>query len=107
MTADYSQDEDALRAIRAAIELGYTHFDTAEMYGGGHTEELVGKAIQGTKREDLFIVSKVWHVTMNYQDTLSALAGSLRRLGTDYLDLYLIHRPNHDIPAGGDLPGIE
>ncbi len=98
MSADYSQDEDALKAIRTAIELGYTHFDTAEMYGRGHTEELVGKAIQGTNRQDLFIVSKVWHVTMNYQDTLSALDGSLRRLGTDYLDLYLIHRPNHDIP---------
>ena len=98
LTANYSQDERAFNAIRAAIDLGYTHLDTAEMYGRGHTEELVGRAIQGYNRQDFFIASKVWHVTMNYRDTLAALEGSLKRLGTDYLDLYLIHRPNHDIP---------
>lgn len=98
MSADYSQDEVALAAIREAIELGYTHIDTAEMYGRGHTEELVGDAISDFDRSDLFITSKVWKVTMRYQDTLQALERSLDRLGTDYLDLYLIHRPNRDIP---------
>jgi len=98
MTPDYSRDDLFLKVIRNAIELGYTHLDTAEMYGKGHTEELVGRAIKGFKRQDLFITSKVWHITMNYQDTLKALKTSLRRLETDYLDLYLIHRPNRDIP---------
>jgi diketogulonate reductase-like aldo/keto reductase len=98
MSPDYSKDEAGVEAIRTAIELGYTHIDTAEMYGRGHTEELVGQAIRDFNREDLFICSKVWHVTQNYEDTLKALEGSLKRLTTDYLDLYLIHRPNYDIP---------
>ena len=98
MTADYSNDVMALNVIRTAIELGYTHIDTAEMYGGGHTEELVGQVIADFNREDLFITSKAWKLTMNHVDVLTALEGSLKRLGTDYLDLYLIHRPNRDIP---------
>lgn len=98
MVADYSRDDTARNAIRAAIELGYTHIDTAEMYGAGHTEELVGQVIRDYPRQELFITSKVWHITMNYQDTLRAVEGSLMRLATPYLDLYLIHRPNRDIP---------
>ena len=98
MTPDHSQDETARNAIRTAIELGYTHIDTAEMYGGGHTEELVGQVIQDFNRQELFLTSKVWQVTMNYEDTLKSLEGSLGRLGTDYLDLYLIHRPNKNVP---------
>lgn len=98
MNPDYSQDEKALNAIRTAIELGYTHIDTAQMYGRGHTEELVGQVISDFKREDLFVTSKVWRVTMYYRDTLRALEGSLERLKIDYLDLYLIHRPNQNIP---------
>lgn len=98
MHADHSRDEQAREVIRTAIELGYTHIDTAEMYGGGHTEELVGQVIRDFRRQDLFLTSKVWQVTLRYQDTLKSLEGSLKRLGTDYLDLYLIHRPNRDIP---------
>jgi diketogulonate reductase-like aldo/keto reductase len=98
MTPDTSNDEMATNVIRTAIELGYTHIDTAEMYGGGHTEELVGQVIADFNREDLFLTSKAWKLTMNHEDVLTAFEGSLRRLGTDYLDLYLIHRPNRDIP---------
>lgn len=98
MTRDDSLDEMALQAIRNAIELGYTHIDTAEMYGRGHAEELVGQVIGDFKREELFIASKVWKITMYYKNTLRALESSLMRLGTDYLDLYLIHRPNREIP---------
>lgn len=98
MHPDHSQDAMAVQALRTAIDLGFTHIDTAERYGGGHTEELVGKATQGYDRSKLFIASKVWHITMNYKDTLEACHASLRRIGTEYLDLYLIHRPNHDIP---------
>jgi diketogulonate reductase-like aldo/keto reductase len=98
MTRDDSQDEMALQAIRDAIELGYTHIDTAEMYGRGHAEELVGQVIRDFKREELFIASKVWKITMYYKDTLRALESSLMRLDTGYLDLYLIHRPNRNVP---------
>ena len=98
MSADPSNDNRSLQAIRDAIELGYTHIDTAEMYGGGHTEELVGQVIGEYDREDLFIATKVWNVTQNSEDTLRAFEGSLRWLKTDYVDLYLIHRPNLDAP---------
>lgn len=103
---DYSQDKVALEAIRSAIELGYTHIDTAEMYGGGHAEELVGKVVRSFKREDLFITSKVWEITFDYKLTIEALEGSLKRLGTDYLDLYLIHRPNKGIPLDATLRAL-
>jgi diketogulonate reductase-like aldo/keto reductase len=106
MTPDHSHDSMAINAIRTAIELGYTHIDTAEMYGGGHTEELVGQAISDFNREDLFITSKIWKITMDHQDVLDALEGSLKRLGTDYLDLYLIHRPNRDIPIEETFRGL-
>lgn len=98
MQADPSRDEICRGALRAAIELGYTHLDTAEMYGGGHSEELVGQVIRDFPRQDLFIASKVWQITGSPADTQRALEGSLKRLGVDYLDLYLIHRPNHDEP---------
>jgi diketogulonate reductase-like aldo/keto reductase len=97
-TADYSQDDRAVEVIREAIELGYTHIDTAEMYGAGHTEELIGRAIRGFDRQDLFITSKVWDTHLRYDEVLQACTKSLKRLGTGYLDLYLIHWPNIHIP---------
>ena len=103
---DYSQDETACKVIRSAIELGYTHIDTAEIYGRGHTEELVGQVICDFNREDLFIASKIWNVALDPQKTLSALEGSLKRLGTEYLDLYLIHRPNKNIPLGATFQAL-
>jgi diketogulonate reductase-like aldo/keto reductase len=76
------------------------------MYGRGHAEELVGQVIRDFKREELFIASKVWKVTMYYKDTLRALENSQMRLGTEYLDLYLIHRPNRDIPLDETFRGL-
>ena len=92
---DHSVDDKSLGALRYALEIGYIHFDTAEMYGAGHSEELVGQAVRGSgkKREDLFITSKVTPSHLNYNDVLKACENSLRRLQMDYLDLYLIHWP--------------
>jgi len=98
MEADRSQDEKYTRAIRAAIEMGYTHIDTAEMYGGGHTEEVIGRVIKDIDREQLFITTKVWSSNLRYRSVLKAMESSLRHLGTDYVDLYLIHWPNPSIP---------
>ena len=95
---DYSQDDRALRGLHAALEMGYAHIDTAEMYADGHTEELVGRVIQGYNRAGLFITSKVWPSNLAYQAVLGACRSSLERLRTDYLDLYLIHWPNEAIP---------
>ena len=95
---DYSQDDKALRGLRAALDMGYTHIDTAEMYADGHTEELVGQALKDYNRSELFITSKVWSSNLAYGAVLGACQGSLERLQTDYLDLYLIHWPNGGIP---------
>jgi len=97
---DRSHDEFYLPALRSAIDLGYRHFDSAELYGGGHAEELIGRAIDesGVKRETLFITTKIWPTHLSYKNVLKSCENSLRRLETDYLDLYLIHWPNPLVP---------
>lgn len=92
-----NDDEADIRAIRRAIDHGVTHIDTAEIYASGHSERLVASAIEGHDREKLFIVSKVWHTNLRKKDVLAAARGSLERLGTDYLDLYLVHIPNPEV----------
>ena len=92
-------DDASMTALRSALEIGYTHFDTAEYYAAGHSEELVGRAIRETKtkREDVFITSKVSPEHLAYKDVLKACENSLRRLKMDYIDLYLIHWPPRSI----------
>ncbi len=92
---DRSLDSKSLTALRSALEVGYTHFDTAEKYADGHSEELIGEVVRGSgkKREELFITSKVTPSHLKYDDVLKACEGSLRRLNMDYIDLYLIHWP--------------
>jgi len=77
-------------ALRAGIDLGMTHIDTAEMYGHGRVEEIVGEAIAGM-RERVQLVSKVLPENASRSGTVRACEASLRRLGTDHLDLYLLH----------------
>ena len=95
---DYSDDANAISAIKKAIELGYNHLDTAEMYGNGHCEELIGEAIRGFDRKQLFITSKVRESKLKYNDVIKSAKESLERLQTDYIDLYLIHSPSPGIP---------
>jgi len=92
---DRARDAWSLAALHSALELGYTHFDTAEMYAGGHTEELLGRAVRESKieRDALFITSKVMPSNLQYDRVLHSCEASLRRLGLEYLDLYLIHWP--------------
>ena len=82
-------------ALRSALEIGYTHFDTAEYYSNGHAEELLGRAVReaNTKRENLFITSKVSPEHLDYDNVINSSEKSLRRLDMDYIDLYLIHWP--------------
>lgn len=84
--------EGAIRALRRAIDLGMTHIDTAEIYGRGDVEELVGEAIAGYRGE-IFLASKVHPEHATYAGTLLACEKSLRRLRTDRLDLYMLHWP--------------
>jgi len=104
---DYSRDREAIEAIRYAIELGMTHIDTAEMYGGGHAEELVGEAIKAFKRDEVFIASKVWHTNLRYDDVLKACERSLKRLQTNHIDLYYIHWPSDVIPLSETMRALE
>jgi len=98
LTADTAHDDEAIRALRRGIELGMYLIDTAEMYGAGHAEEVVAEAIKPFSREEVFIVSKVLPENLHYADVIKAAQESLRRLQTDWIDLYLIHFPNPRIP---------
>lgn len=80
----------AVDALRRGLDLGMTHIDTAEMYGSGAAEQLVGEAIAG-RREEVFLVSKVLPQNASRARMVAACEGSLRRLGTDRLDCYLLH----------------
>jgi len=92
-SANHALDSKSLNALRYALEIGYTHFDTAEMYASGHSEELIGEAVRGSglKRESIFITSKVLPSHLRYDEVLKACENSLRHLKMDYIDLYLIH----------------
>lgn len=82
----------ALKALRLGLDLGLTHIDTAEMYGNGRVEELVAEAISD-RREEVFLASKVLPSNASYQGTLRACRQSLKRLKTEWIDLYLLHWP--------------
>lgn len=82
----------ALAAIRASLDAGATHVDTAELYGSGRVEELVGEALAG-RRDTAFLVSKVLPHHASRAGTVAACEASLRRLRTDHLDAYLLHWP--------------
>jgi diketogulonate reductase-like aldo/keto reductase len=82
----------ALASLRKGLELGMRHIDTAEMYGSGKVEELVAEAVE-SRRDDLFLVSKVLPQNASYDGTLRACEKTLWRLKTDRLDSYLLHWP--------------
>ncbi|MFP3296459.1 MAG: aldo/keto reductase [Vulcanisaeta sp.] len=103
---DYSGDDEWVRVLREGIGLGMTLIDTAEMYGGGHTEEIVGRSIKEFPREELFIVSKVWPNHARYDDVLRSARASANRLGT-YIDLYLLHWPAPDVPICETMRAME
>jgi len=81
-------------SIKRGIELGLTHIDTAEFYGRGNSEKIVGEIIAEHDRDDLFITSKLFPMHLRYKTMKKAAYNSLKRLGIKYLDLYLIHWPS-------------
>jgi len=87
------EDEQVMAAMRAAVDAGVTTFDTAEIYGDGYSEELVGKALSDV-RDRIVYATKVFPTHLKYQEILDACDNSLRRLKTDYIDLYQIHWPS-------------
>lgn len=90
MADDPGARQREIEALRCGIDLGMSLIDTAEMYGNGASEELVGAAITG-RRDQVFLVSKVLPENASRRGTVAACERSLQRLGVDYLDLYLLH----------------
>ncbi len=98
----YLNDEQGANCVADAISLGYRLIDTATVYGN---EEAVGKGIKqsGIDRKDLFVTSKLWVDDSGYEKGKKAFETSLNKLQTDYLDLYLIHRPRGDVDGSWKL----
>lgn len=90
MAEDPARRSDEIAALRRGLDLGLTLIDTAEMYGDGAAEELVGEAVRG-RRDEAFLVSKVLPSNADRRGAVEACHASLRRLGTDRIDLYLLH----------------
>lgn len=103
-TAAVAKDEIA--ALRHAAERGFTHFDTAEMYGEGGAERLLGQAIEGLDRARLFLTSKFYPHNAGKDEVVRACERSLARMGVDHLDLYLLHWPG-STPFEETLEGVE
>ncbi len=99
-------DSKYISAIQYALAKGINVIDTAEMYAGGHTEEIVGKAISSVKRKDIFIISKVWPTHLGRHDLKKSLDGSLKRLNVDFIDLYLIHWPSTEVPLDESIGAL-
>jgi diketogulonate reductase-like aldo/keto reductase len=94
---EHDEAASALGALQAGLDAGLTHIDTAELYGSGSVEQLVGRAITGRRRE-IFLVSKVLPSNASREGTVRACERSLSRLRTDHLDCYLLHWPgNHPL----------
>ena len=105
MAGDHTRRADEIAALRLGVDLGMTLIDTAEMYGDGKTEELVGDAVAGL-RDQVFLVSKVYPHNASRQGVVEACERSLRRLKTDRLDLYLLHWRG-SLPIAGTVEGFE
>jgi aryl-alcohol dehydrogenase-like predicted oxidoreductase len=90
-------EEKAIKIIQEAFNLGVNFFDTAEIYGEGISEQVLGKALKGI-RDEVVIATKVAPFHLRYKDVIKACEGSLKRLNTDRIDLYQIHWPHNYIP---------
>ena len=109
-------EEDSRPYIQRALELGLNFFDTANVYSNGESERVLGRAIRDfTRREEVVIATKVWGPVwkgpngrgLSRKAILSEVDKSLERLGTDYIDLYIIHRYDYDTPLEETLAALD
>lgn len=98
--------DEAVRALRLGLELEMRFIDTAEMYARGHSEEVVAKAVE-SRRDEVFIATKVSAENLSYEGVLKSCAASLARLRTSYVDLYQVHWPNPSIPISETMKAME
>jgi diketogulonate reductase-like aldo/keto reductase len=106
MGPDSSRDEAGIEALRLGLDLEMKFIDTAEMYGAGHSEEVVARALEG-RRDKVFVASKVSPRHFAYDDVLAAANRSLKRLGLKQMDLYQLHWPSSRIPISETMRAME
>src|SRR6266581_1517028 len=106
MGPDSSRDEVGIQALRLGLNLEMKLIDTAEMYGAGHTEEVVARALEG-RGDRVFVASKVSPRHFAYDDVLAAAKRSLKRLGLKQMDLYQLHWPSSSIPISETMRAME
>ena len=108
-------ESDVFKAVQRALDLGINLFDTAEGYGFGQSEEILGKAL-GKRRDEAIVVTKFgilkddddnWYRDSSRESALAAIDRSLKALGTDYVDVYLIHWPDKDMPLEESMGALE
>ena len=100
------QEKDSVDTIRAAVDAGINMFDTAEFYNDGVAEKVLGKGLAGL-RAKVLVATKAWPENLTADKLIRACEGSLKRLKTDYIDLYQIHWPNRDVPLEETFGAME
>lgn len=105
--AVYGNEDAEVEALRYSLSKGQNHLDCAELYGAFYTDEVVGRAIAGLPREDLFIADKLWKTSVTKGQTRPTVELMLKKLGTDYIDLLYIHAPWEGISWQEAIPQID
>lgn len=105
--AVYGNEDAEIEAIRYSISKGQNHIDCAELYGAFHTDEVVGMAIAGLEREDLYIADKLWKTSVGKGLVRTTVEEMLKKLGTDYLDMLYIHAPWDEVSWQEAIPQID
>ncbi|OSP55824.1 aldo/keto reductase [Pseudoruegeria sp. SK021] len=100
------EEQDSIEALREAFNCGINFFDTAEAYGSGYSEQLLKRAL-GNKRSEMVISSKVARDNLAPADIITACDRSLRNLGTDVIDIYMLHWPNRDVPLAESIGALK
>lgn len=103
----YDNEEAEIEALRYSISRGQNHIDCAELYGAFHTDEVVGKAVAGLNREDLYIADKLWKTSVGVGLVRATVEQMLKKLGTDYLDMLYIHAPWDGVEWQAAIPQID
>jgi diketogulonate reductase-like aldo/keto reductase len=103
----YENEKTEIEAIQYSIAKGQNHIDCAELYGAFHTDDVVGKAIAGQNREDLYIADKLWKTSVGNGLVRPTVEKMLEKLGTDYLDMLYIHAPWTEINWKEAIPQID
>jgi len=110
--SDLTNYSESVKILKYGLDLGIQLIDTAELYGKGLTEKIIGEAIAGYQRQKIFIISKVWIDNLEYEAVIESAKGSLERMKIDYIDLYLIHwskenRPKKIVPLEETVGAME